>query len=166
MRTAATSYPSTLETRAGARGLDSEVRSLEISYFVQATEDEEKIKRAVATLVGRDLPEERQEAEGHHGNKIVWVRHHLNGEDAQAGLRGIVLRMGGDEKRSILGGLDSGLDEHNALYVRLNKQVLVMNGTAVLASSDPIRVKVKPRSHTVRRDPAGFYTRLLEKIAD
>jgi RNA binding exosome subunit len=74
--------------------------------------------------------------------------------------------MGGDEKRSILGGLDSGLDEHNALYVRLNKQVLVMNGTAVLASSDPIRVKVKPRSHTVRRDPAGFYTRLLEKIAD
>jgi RNA binding exosome subunit len=166
MRTAATSYPSTLETPAGDRGLDSEVQSLEISYFVQATEDEEKIKRAVATLVGRDLPEERQEAEGHHGNKIVWVRHHLTGEDAQAGLRGIVSRMGGDEKESILGGLDSGLDEHNALYMRLNKQVLVVNGAVVLASSDPIRVKVKPRSHMVKRDPAGFYTRLLEKGPD
>jgi RNA binding exosome subunit len=146
--------------------LGSEVQSLEISYFIQATEDEERVKRAVATLVGRDLPEERQEAEGHHGNKIVWVRHHLTGEDAEAGLRGIVSRMGGDEKKSILEGLDSGLDEHNALYVRLSKQVLVMNGTAVLASSDPIRVKVKPRSHFVKRDPAGFYTRLLEEGAN
>jgi len=74
--------------------------------------------------------------------------------------------MGGDERRSILGSLDSGLDEHNALYVRLSKQVLVMKGTAVLASSDPIRVKVKPRSHIVKRDPVRFYTRLLENGAD
>ncbi len=146
--------------------MDSEVQSLEISYFVQATEDEDKIKRAVAALVGRDLPEERQEAEGHHGNKIVWVRHHLTGEDAEAGLRGIVSHMGEDEKEAILGGLDSGLDEHNALYLRLSKQVLVMKGNAVLASSDPIRVKVKPRSHQVKRDPAGFYSQLLEKGTD
>ena len=146
--------------------MNSELQSLEISYFVQATEDEGKIKRAVAALVGGGLPEERQEAEGHHGNKIVWVRQRLTGEEAEAGLRGIVSRMGGDERRSILGSLDSGLDEHNALYVRLSKQVLVMKGTAVLASSDPIRVKVKPRSHLVKRDPARFYTRLLENGAD
>jgi RNA binding exosome subunit len=146
--------------------LDSEVQSLEISYFIQATEDEEKVKRAVAALVGRGLPEERQEAEGHHGNKIVWVRHHLTGEDAEAGLREVVSRMGGDERKSILGGLDSGVDEHNALYMRLNKQALVMDGKALLGSSDPIRVKVKPRSHIVKRDPGGFYTRLLEKGAD
>jgi len=146
--------------------LNSELQSLEISYLIQATEDEEKVKRAVEALVGRDLPEEREEAEGHHGNRIVWVRHHLTGEEAEAGLRGIVSRMGGDETRSVLGGLDSGLDEHGALYMRLSKQVLVMKGTAVLASSDPIRVKVKPRSHIVKRDPARFYTRLLENGAD
>jgi RNA binding exosome subunit len=150
----------------GGRGLSSELQSLEVSYFIQATEDEEKVKRAVATLVGGALPEERQEAEGHHGNRIVWVRHHLTGEGAEAGLRGIVSHMGGEEKKTILGSLDSGLDEHNALYMRLSKQVLVKNGTAVLASSDPIRVKVKPRSHLVKRDPFGFYARLLEKVAD
>src|SRR5712692_7675469 len=116
--------------------MNSELQSLEISYFIQATEDEEKVRRAVAALVGGDLPEERQEAEGHHGNKIVWVRHRLTGEEAEGGLRGIVSHLGVDEKKAILGGLGSGLDEHNALYVRLSKQVLVMKGDAVLASSD------------------------------
>ena len=152
-------------TRQGGAGLNSEVQSLEISYFVQATEDEEKVKRAVVALVGRELPEERQEAEGHHGNSILWVRHRLSGEDADVGLRGIVSRMGEEEKKAILGGLVSGLDEHKALYIRLSKQVLVARGAAVLASSDPVRVKVKPRSHMVKRDPAGFYARLLERIA-
>jgi RNA binding exosome subunit len=145
--------------------LNSELQSLEISYLLQSTEDEGKVRRAVAALIGGDLPEERQQAEGHHGNVIVWIRHHLTGDAAAAGLRGIVSHLGEDEKKALLGDLRSGLDEHNALYIRLNKQVLVMNGTAVLASSDPIRVKVKPRSYLVRGDPAGFYARLLEKSA-
>ncbi len=38
------------------------------------TEDEEKVRRAVAALLGGEPPEERQEAEGHYGNTIVWVR--------------------------------------------------------------------------------------------
>jgi RNA binding exosome subunit len=160
------SYPSAVETPTGDLRLNSELQSLEISYFIQATEDEEKVRRAVAALVGGGIPEERREAEGHYGNKIVWVRNHLKGGAAEAGLRGIVSRMGGDEKESILGTLDTGLDEHNALYVRLSKQVLVMKGAAVLASSDPIRVKVKPLSYVVKRDPAGFYARLMGKGAD
>jgi RNA binding exosome subunit len=138
------------------------VQSLEVSYFIQMTEDEEKVRRAVAGLVGGDLAEERQEAQGHHGNKIVWVRLHLTGDEAAAALRQIVSRIDPDERRTILGDLGSVMDEHNALYIRLSKQVLVMRGSAVLASSDPIRVKVKPRSYMVKRDPQGFYARLFE----
>ena len=146
--------------------MKSELQSLEISYFLQATEDEGKVRRAVSALLGvGDHPEERQEAEGHHGNAIVWIRHHLTGDAAAEGFREVVSHMGEDEKRAIIGDLSSGLDAHNALYIRLSKQVLVMNGTAVLGSSDPIRIKVKPRSYLVRGDPAGFYARLLEKSA-
>jgi RNA binding exosome subunit len=130
------------------------------------TEDEEKVRRAVAAMVGGELPEERQEAEGHHGNKIVWVRLHLTGDEAEAALRQIVTRIDPDERRAILGDLGAITDEHNALYIRLSKQVLVMRGSAVLASSDPIRVKVKPRSYLVKRDPEGFYAGLFEGRAD
>jgi RNA binding exosome subunit len=143
--------------------LTSEVQSLEVSYLLQATEDEEKVKQAVGALLGgADLPAERQEAEGHHGNTIVWIRHHLTGDGAEAAFRQIVAHLGEDEKAAIVGRLRDALDEHNALYIRLSKQVLVMNGTAVLASSDPIRVKLKPRSHLLKGDPMGFYARLLE----
>jgi RNA binding exosome subunit len=142
--------------------MSSAVQSLEVSYFIQMTEDEEKVRRAVAAMVGGERPEERQEAEGHHGNKIVWVRLHLTGDEAEAALRQIVSRIDPDERRAILGDLGAVTDEHNALYIRLSKQVLVMRGSAVLASSDPIRVKVKPRSYLVKGDPEGFYAGLFE----
>jgi RNA binding exosome subunit len=142
--------------------MSSAVQSLEVSYFLQMTEDEEKVRRAVAALLGGDMPAERQEAEGHHGNRIVWVRHHLTGDEAEAALRQIVSHIDPDERTAILGDLGAALDEHNALYIRLSKQVLVMKGDAVRASSDPIRVKVKPRSYLVKRDPEGFYAKLFE----
>jgi RNA binding exosome subunit len=147
--------------------MSSAVQSLEVSYFIQMTEDEEKVKRAVAAMVGggEELPQERQEAQGHHGNKIVWVMLHLTGDGAEAALRQIVSRIDPDERRAILGDLGALVDEHNALYMRLSKQVLVMRGSAVLASSDPIRVKVKPRSYMVKGDPKGFYARLFEGSA-
>jgi RNA binding exosome subunit len=141
----------------------SEIQSLEVSYFLQATEDEEKVRRAVATLLGRETPAERQEAEGHFGNVIVWVRHHLTGDEAEAALREVVAHLGEEEMGSILGGLSAAMDEHNALYIRLSKQVLVMDGNAALTNSDPIRVRVKPRSYLVRGDPAEFYARVLQK---
>jgi RNA binding exosome subunit len=141
--------------------MSSAVQSLEVSYFLQMTEDEGKVKKAVSALLGGDPPEERQEAEGHYGNKIVWVRHHLTGEEAEAALRQIVSHIDAEERRAILGDLHAVLDEHNALYIRLSKQVLVMSGNAVLARSDPVRVKVKPRSYVIKRDPESFYARLL-----
>ena len=143
--------------------MSSAVQSLEVSYFLQMTEDEEKVKRAVSALLGGDMPEERQEAEGHHGNRIVWIRHHLTGEEAEKALRRIISHIDPEERRAILGDLHAALDEHSALYMRLSKQVLVMRGDAVLASSDPIRVKVKPRSYLVKRDPEAFYGRLFEE---
>lgn len=142
--------------------MSSAVQSLEVSYFIQMTEDEEKVRRAVGAMVGGDPPEERQEAWGHHGNKIVWVRLHLTGDQAEAALRRIVSLIDPDERRAILGDLGAAMDEHNALYIRLSKQVLVMKGSAVLASSDPVRVKVKPRSFVVKRDPEGFYASVFE----
>jgi RNA binding exosome subunit len=138
-----------------------EVQSLEVSCFVQQTEDEEKIRGAVAALLGTEVAAERQEAEGHFGNKIVWVRLHMTGEEAAASLQHVVSRMAEDERKAIIGSLGEMMDEHNALYIRLNKQVLVKDGEAVLASSDPVRVKVKLRPHLVKGDPEGIYARLL-----
>ncbi len=153
------------QSRTQDFALASEIQSLEISYFLQATEDEEKVRRAVRALIGEEAQEERHLLEGHFGNIIVWVRYHPTGDQAQRALRGIVSHMRDEERKLILADLGASLDEHNALYIRLSKQVLVMKGNAALSSSDPIRIKIKPRSFIVKGDPAGFYARLLEKGA-
>jgi len=140
--------------------LSSEIRSLEVSYFVQATEDEEKVTRGVRTFVGSGSDCERQELEGHFGNKIVWVRFHLIGDDAHEAFGKLMSRMGDDSKRELLKGIESSLDEHMALFIRLNKQLLT-SGVAAAASSDPVRIKVKPR-RPPKDDAPGFYRRLME----
>lgn len=146
--------------------MSSSVQSVEVSYFIQMTEDGERVRKAVAALLGGGFREERQEAEGHFGNAIVWVRVHITGDEAESAFRAILSHIELEDRKAILGDLGSMLDEHGALYIRLSKQVLVMRGSAVLASSDPIRVKVKPRSYVMKRDPGGFYSRLFEGAAD
>jgi RNA binding exosome subunit len=146
--------------------VSSSVQSLEVSYFIQMTEDEEKVRKAVSALLGGEFPEEREKAEGHFGNAIVWVRIHLTGDEAETALRRIVSRMEREDREAVLSGLRGMLDEHGALYIRLSKQVLLMRGSAVLASSDPVRVKVKPRSYVMKRDPEGFYSGFFEGAAD
>jgi RNA-binding protein len=147
--------------RRGERIMTTLVQSLELSYFLQATEDEDRVEGAVRSLLGAEIVTQRQELEGHHGNKIVWIRHHLVGEQAAAVLRELVSHLEEDETKMILAQLGQTLDEHNALYLRLSKQVLLKQGRLVLASSDPIRVKVKPRSYLVGGDPVAFYENLF-----
>lgn len=141
--------------------MSSEIRSLEVSYFVQATEDEEKVTQGVRTFVGSGTDCERQELEGHFGNKIIWVRFHLLGDDAFEAFNKLISRMGEDSKRELLKGIESSLDEHMALFIRLNKQLLI-SGVAAATSSDPVRVKVKPR-RPPKGDAPGFYGRLMEQ---
>jgi RNA binding exosome subunit len=133
-----------------------------VSYFIQMTEDEAKVKRAVAALLGGDLPEEREVVEGHFGNSIALIKHHLTGASAEEAFDRIVQAMAAGERRAIRADLSSVVDEHGALYIRLNKQVLVLRGEASLTSSDPVRIRVKPRAHLVR-DPSMYYSRVLEE---
>ena len=141
--------------------MEQQIRSVEVSYFVQQTEDEEKVTGAIRGLVGSEAVEERQELEGHFGNKIVWVRFHLVGEQASACFSRLMSRMPQDSKKQLLAGIGSSLDEHGSLFMRLNKQLL-LGGEAVSTSSDPVRVKVKPR-RPPKGDAPGFYARLLEE---
>jgi len=143
--------------------VSSSVQSVEVSYFLQMTEDEERVRKAVEGLLGGDHPAEREDAEGHFGNKIVWMRQHVTGREADAATGAIISKMDDSDRDAILADLGPWVDEHGALYIRLNKQVLVMDGRATLGSSDPVRVKVKPRPFVMKGDLESFYTRLFEE---
>jgi len=139
-----------------------EIQSLDISCFIHATEDKEKLSRAVQdTLSLRDGPDE-ENLEGHFGNTITNLRWHPTTDQAWASFRAIVARLGEERRRALVREIGEHLDEHGALYIRLDKQAM-LGGVASFSASDPIRIKVKPRSFMMKGQPARFYERMMEE---
>lgn len=136
------------------------IRSLEATYLLHATEDPEKLWEAVAGVLSAGAPPQVDEMEGHYGNQILRVRIHLTGDDAQKGFERIMSRLGGDQRAQLVGDLGSHLDEHSALFLRLDKQRLV-RGSVVFGLGDPVRIKVKPRPFLLGHDAVRFYSNLL-----
>jgi len=111
------------------------------------------------TLAVQQAPEV-EDLEGHFGNSIINLKWHLTGEQAWTSFQALVSGLGSDGRKELMRELPAYLDEHGALYVRLNKQTLV-SGVVSFASSDPVRVRVKPRRFMMRGSPADFYERMM-----
>jgi RNA binding exosome subunit len=145
--------------------LPGEIQSLEISYFVHATEDLERVTRTISGRFGLSEQPELESLEGHFGNRIVRVNHRVTGAEAVPAFRLLVALIGRDAVKELLAELDLALDDHKALYIRLGKQEL-MGGIAALSSTDPVRVKVKPRGFMMKGDVGRFYSALLLQGSD
>jgi len=136
------------------------IQSLEASYFVHATEDAEKIAAAVVSLL--DCPGEAKadEMEGHFGNSIIRVSYHITGDEAQRAFEQLSSKMGSGLKKRLKDELDNHLDEHWALYLRLDKQRL-LSGKLELTDADPVRIRVKPRLYTAKGGARALFAGLL-----
>ncbi|MDA4121003.1 MAG: hypothetical protein OK404_01180 [Thaumarchaeota archaeon] len=136
------------------------IQSVEISYLIHSTEDQAKVNAAITELIASSADPEVEEMDGHHGNKILRVRVHLTGEEASKAFGRISERLGDSLRKELMGEIGAHLDEHSAFFLRLDKQSLV-SGSPSLGSSDPVRVKVKPRQFLIRGGAAEFYSKLI-----
>ena len=141
-------------------GLKGPVQSVEVSYIVHATEDPQTLAKAVTTVLSVDAAPEEEQMEGHFGNAITRVRYHLTGEDAVAALGSIAARLPALTKDRLKRGLGELVDEHSALYLRFDKQRLVV-GALEEGTDDPVRIRVKPRVFLLRGGAKDFYSKIL-----
>ncbi len=137
-----------------------EIQSLEVSCFVQATEDETKLSDSIMRALRIEQQPEEEVLEGHFGNRMASLRWRVTGEEAWTSFQALISLLGRDGRRELERELGACIDEHGALYIRLNKQTLV-TGVASFSSSDPVRVRVKPRSFMMKGPPADFYERII-----
>ena len=140
----------------------SPIQSLTVSYFVHSTEDPVKIQGAAEAALDTEAPGVSEELAGHHGNRILLVTVHLTGEGAASAFASLRGRLPAEVKRAIFADLESMVDEHSALYLRLDKQALVA-GKLRLGGREIVRVRVKPRPFIVRGGGAEFFRRALEE---
>ena len=134
--------------------------SVEVSYFLHATEDPEKVRAAIARLSGRDAEAQADELLGHFGNKILRVTVSFKGGDADSAFRTMVSQLPGQMRLELVADLEEHLDDHSALFLRFDKERLV-SGFLSAGTTNSVRVKVKPRAFLVRGGARDFYSKLF-----
>ena len=142
--------------RFRAHPLTGPIQSVEATYYVHATEDPAKFAPVMEALLGRGAEPEREEMEGHYGNRILRVRYHLVGEEANSAFSSLVNGMDAAAKKELMGALEQAVDEHGALYVRLDKQLL-LSGKAAMGRGDSVRIRVKPRLFMMKEGAGMFF---------
>lgn len=88
---------------------------------------------------------EQKKGDGHFGNPIQITKVHLGHPESEALVKNIVRGLGMGEKVILAKEVESHLDVDGNLYLRLDKQQLLL-GKLILAEQDPVRIKVKIKS--------------------
>lgn len=136
------------------------IQSVEATWLVHATEDPKKVESALSRTLETQTPPDFERLEGHFGNEILRARLHLTGDEADGAFRSLVSRLPPGVRKDVTTDISKYLDEHSALFLRFDKQSLVV-GTLVLGSADSVRVKVKPRGYMVKGGAPRFFADLL-----
>ena len=120
---------------------------VEISVFVHATEEEEKVERAVLNIIptGVGANPKIQRLRGHYNDPIILMTTRIRKRKAAREVfRGLIHSLSSLDRRRLFDEIEDRVDEAGNLYLRLDKQN-AYRGRAVLHESDPIHVKFKFR---------------------
>ena len=116
-------------------------KSAEVSFHVHLTEDRGKVDSALKELLGVEAPNSVT-LYGHNGNMIVEGRAALGQPEADRLLERVLKGLGPADRARLLGQLGMHIDERGTLFIRLDKQGLVV-GRLQLGERDPVRLRFK-----------------------
>ena len=121
---------------------------VDIRFCAHATEDLDKVLKAAYTLFSEEQTEEvtftKNECEGHYGNAITFFETRIKGKKIiKALVENLSAKLGVFDKDQLGKEIDR-CTEKGSLYLRLNKQA-ALEGKIKLASSDPIRIRIRFR---------------------
>jgi len=126
----------------------SSIAFIDVSLFAHATEDENKVLRAVWNLFPTEhldnLTFRRQNLRGHHRNPIVLFETRIkDGETIKAFIENLSSHLSVLDKQNLFEEIGRYV-EKGSLYLRLDKQA-AFQGSFKLCTADPIRVRIRFR---------------------
>ncbi len=145
--------------------IPAKVLWVELAAHAHATEDVEKVKQAVMSLVPEELRGSARVSvstvEGHYSNPITRIVVRLEGRAAEELLRSLASRLGESDKKILRFLLESRYDEKaGRFYLRLGKQEAYMGEVRFVDGDDVVHMVIAVRG-SPRRERA---LRLLEEL--
>jgi RNA binding exosome subunit len=130
------------------------VHSVNISVFVHATEDEDKVLNALKLFLPDDAKVQKKHATGHYQNPIEILTVKIKRpRDIITFLDLIKRNLPKNDVNKLLNDLDSYVDDEGVLFIRVDKQEAVRNSIR-LGKDDPILVRVKVAAYPARKEKA------------
>jgi RNA binding exosome subunit len=123
------------------------VREVEISAFSHATEDEDKVEKAIRNLLpeeSRDIWLMKKTLKGHHGDPIMILTGKTRRKGATGILWNVVQKLSSLDHQRLLDETEERLDDGGNLYIRLDKQNAYL-GKFRLFETDPVKMKFRLR---------------------
>ena len=122
------------------------VQHLEITALVHATEDTERVEKAVSNLFPEDVevsPYEAIKLEGVFGDSLTMLKWVLkNRRPATETFNNMLRGLNSLDLDQVLETLSDRIDENKNMYMRLDKQKAAI-GVTKLGNRDSIRVKAR-----------------------
>ena len=148
--------------------MDSQVHafSVKISAIIHATEDPEKVARAIRNLSLGELPMSSaiSRAKGHHGNEIVTLVFTIrNSKNVESLLQNIWSGFSQLDRTEIYSSLASRIDNKGSLFLRIDKQES-LKGRIRLENSDPIKIEFSFRTRSPKDD--GFVHDIRKRLEE
>ena len=126
--------------------------SVTISFFIHSTEDADLLMKMVRNRFDLEEPEiSTEKITGYFGNEMISIRTHIIGVRAQVVAARVIEALSIGARDSIRTEIEKSLDEHDSLYLRLDRQSL-QDDRLSLSDDEPIRIKLKPKSRSAGRD--------------
>ncbi len=148
--------------------MDSPVHaySAKISTIIHATEDSEKVARAIRNLCpdGTPIDSTTNRAKGHHGNEIVTLVFTIrNAKSVESLLQKIWSGFSQLDRTEIYSSLASRIDSSGTLFLRIDKQGS-FRGRIRLENSDPIKIEISFGTRSPKGD--GFVDDIQKKLEE
>ncbi len=143
--------------------------SVKISTITHATEDPEKLARAIRSLSvgGTSLGFTMTRAKGHHGNEIATsVLMIRNAKNAEIFLRNIWSGLSQLDRTEVYSSLASRIDSTGTIFLRIDKQE-ALKGRIRLENTDPVKIEISFRTEPSKRyELVDNIRKRLEEIGD
>lgn len=129
--------------------MDMRVEKLSIQVLCHATEDEEKVMKAIENVIGLGRMDKAKIStnalKGYYGDPIMMVKYELlDPEVSGEVIKGVFSKLSEHERMDIIENCLERGKHGGKLYIRLDKQA-AYNNMLKLSNKDPIRIEAAIR---------------------
>jgi RNA-binding protein len=129
------------------------IHNLSYRAFVYGTENEEKVREAISTLLPAAQPN-KEITEGYHKNQVIILQGKITKKRELKDFLEKLHSLNPSAKKRILRELESKMDERGNLFLRFDKQRAYLGDLKVVDHGDSLHLKLKIAAYPSRKEEA------------